>query len=109
MPNDNSHVEHAMTKPPVAPPPTEAPTSSGHASLAVKCSGHAVVATLTPAKGSKVASVSFSANGKLRAVDRKAPFVATIPTKTKAPLTLKAVVHLVGGRSQTLATETTGC
>lgn len=65
--------------------------------------------TATPAKGSQFVSVSFSVGGKLRAVDKKAPFVETIPTKTKAPLLLKAVVHLVGGRTQTLTAETTGC
>jgi hypothetical protein len=27
----------------------------------------------------------------------------------EAPLMLKAVVHLVGGRTRTLTTETTGC
>ena len=110
LPDGGSFAQHQMTKPAATTTTsTTAPAGSAHGYLAARCNGHSIVATAVPPKGSKVVSVSFLAGGKLRAVDKKAPFVATIPTKTKAPLTVVAVVHVAGGRSQTLTTETTGC
>jgi len=112
LPDSGSLAQHQMTKPAAtttAHTTTTSPPGPAHARLAARCSGHSIVVTDIPVKGSKIVSVSFRASGKLRAVDKKAPFVATIPTKTKKRLTITAVVHLAGGGSQTLTIETSGC
>jgi hypothetical protein len=82
---------------------TTSPTTTGTGSkpparkpaLSLACSRHRLVATIKPAKGSVVLYVSFLVNGKTKATDRKAPFVARISTKgLRLPLRVAAVVHL---------------
>ena len=53
---------------------TASPPVAGKSTLAAACSGKTLVATLRPAAGTKVTSVTFLVNGKLIAVDSKAPF-----------------------------------
>ncbi len=48
--------------------------------LAVSCKGKKLVATVRPAKGSKVTSVTFLVYGKAVGIDKKAPFTARIGT-----------------------------
>ena len=57
-----------------ATPPPPPPPAPGKPTLAAACSGKTLVATLKPAAGTKVSSVTFLVNGKLIAVDSKAPF-----------------------------------
>jgi len=113
LPSDGSWAQHQIEKPAATttvptttatPPPPPAPPS-----LALKCVRHALIATVTPARGSPVASVSFSANGKLRTTDKTSPFTATISTKGLASLTVSVTVHLKGGGTTTLRKATHGC
>ncbi len=113
LPSDGSWAQHQIEKPAATttvptttatPPPPPAPPS-----LALKCVRHALIATVTPARGSPVASVSFFANGKLRTTDKTSPFTATISTKGLASLTVSVTVHLKGGGTKTLRKATHGC
>lgn len=113
LPSDRSWAQHQIQKPVVTTtvPTTTATPSTRPAppSLALKCVRHAVIATVTPARGSAVASVSFFANGKLRTTDKTSPFTAAISTKGHASLTVSVAVHLKGGGTQTLHKATRGC
>ena len=55
-------------------------TPTAKATLAARCSGTTLVATVKPAAGQKVKRVTFNASGK-KVVDSKAPFVARFATK----------------------------
>lgn len=59
----------------VAPPAAPKPT------LVVACKAKTLIATVRPAKGSTVTSVTFLVGGKAVAIDKKAPFTARIGTK----------------------------
>jgi hypothetical protein len=84
----------------IAPP---APT------LAVACSGKTLVATVKPAKGVTVSSVTFLVNGKPVALDKKAPFTARIGTKG-LPAQLKVTARVKqGGTTVTLAKAIKRC
>jgi len=112
LPSDNSWVQHQIQKPVVTTtvPTTTAPSiKPAPPTLALKCVRHTLDATVTPATGSAVASVSFFANGKLRTTDKTSPFTAAIPTKGHASLTVSAAVHLKGGGTRTLHKATHGC
>jgi hypothetical protein len=114
LPSDLTWVQHRIEKPVATttvptttatpPPPPPAPPS-----LALKCVRHALIATVTPGRGSPVASVSFLANGKLRTTDKTSPFTAAISTKGLASLTVSVTVHLKGGGTKTLRKATHGC
>jgi len=113
LPSDRSWAQHQIQKPvatTTAPTTTVAPpTPPARPSLSLKCVKHALIATVTPGKGSTVASVSFFANGKLRTTDKTSPFTAAISTKGLASLTVSAAVHLRGGGTQTLHKAAHGC
>ena len=65
--------------------------------LTVKCSGKTLVATVQPATGSVVSSVTFLVNGKPVALDKKAPFSARIGTAgLPAQLKVTARVNQAG-------------
>jgi hypothetical protein len=73
------------------------------------CAGKTLVLTNKPAPGLKVSSVWFYVNGKLRAKDRRAPFLATIPTKNlQLPLKL-AVAIQASGKTTFLRKQFRGC
>ena len=67
---DNISLELGTTPTPPPPPPP----ATGKPKLAAACSGKTLVATVRPAAGSKVTSVTFLVNGKVVLVDSKAPF-----------------------------------
>jgi hypothetical protein len=113
MPSDNSWFQHQIEKPAATttvPTTTTAPSiTPAPPTLALKCVRHTLDATVTPARGSAIGSVSFFANGKLRTTDKTSPFTAAISTKGHASLTVSAAVHLKGGGTQTLHKTTHGC
>lgn len=75
----------------IAPPAAAKPT------LVVACKAKTLIATVKPAKGTKVTSVTFSLNGKTVATDKKAPFTTPIGTfGLAAPLKLTAKVDQAG-------------
>lgn len=104
LPDSRSWIQHQIQKPQPPPPPTTTapsptppPIRPASPKLAVVCVKHTLRATVKVAKGSKVLSVFFYANGKLRLKDRKAPYVARIPTRgLRTPITIRAVVHQKG-------------
>jgi hypothetical protein len=59
---------------------TTPPPSGKKPTLVVACKGKTLVATVRPAKGPAVSSVTFLVNGKAVAIDKKAPFTARIGT-----------------------------
>lgn len=69
-----------------------APTS-GKATLTTACSGKTLVATVRPAAGSAARSVTFLVNGKVVAIDKKAPFAAHIRT-AGLPVHLKVTARV---------------
>jgi hypothetical protein len=117
LPDDRSWIQHQIA-PPAAPPPTTtttpAPTTPAKPGpapprLAVVCVRHTLRATVTPANGSNVVSVSFFANGALRLKDTVAPYVAIIPTKgLRAPISVVATIRLPG-KTQTIRTLAHPC
>jgi len=117
LPDSRIWIQHQIA-PPAAPPPTTTSTTTTTtpspppraAGLTLVCARqHSLRATVTPAGGSKVLSVSFYANGKLRLTDTKAPYVAAIPTKgLHAPITITATIHL-SGKTQTLRRRAAPC
>jgi hypothetical protein len=118
LPDSRIWIQHQIA-PPAAPPTTTTtstttttPSPPGRAAsrLTVVCARqHSLRATVTPAGGSRVVSVSFYANGKLRLTDTKAPYVAAIPTKgLHAPITITAAIHL-SGKTQTLRQRASPC
>jgi hypothetical protein len=112
LPSDLSWVQHQIEKPVVTTtvPTTTTPSiKPAPPTLALKCVRHTLDATVTPGRGSAVASVSFFANGKLRTTDKTSPFTAAISTKGHASLTVSVAVHLKAGGTQTLHKTTHGC
>jgi len=116
LPDSRIWIQHQIA--PAAPPATTTtstttttPSTPGRAArLTVACARqHSLRATVTPAGGSRVVSVGFYANGKLRLTDTKAPYVAAIPTKgLHAPVTITATIHL-SGKTQTLRRRAPSC
>ena len=114
LPDSRTWIQHE-----IQPPATTAttPTTTGRSTtpppaasrLTVACTNGGLRATVTPAKGSKVLSVSFYANGKLVLRDTKAPYVATIKTKSGSRITIKAVIARQHGASQTLREQAQPC
>ena len=86
-----------------------APPATGKATLVAVCSGKTLVATVRPAKGSTVTSVTFLVNGKPIAIDRKAPFAARIGT-AGLPKQLRVVARVKeGGKSAALTKSIRRC
>ena len=86
-----------------------APPATGKATLVAVCSGKTLVATVRPAKGSTVTSVTFLVNGKPIAIDRKAPFTARIPTGA-LPALLKVTARVqAAGKTVTLTKALPRC
>ena len=116
LPDSRIWIQHQIA--PVAPPATTTtstttttPSTPGRAArLTLACARqHSLRATVTPAGGSRVVSVGFYANGKLRLTDTKAPYVAAISTKgLHAPITITATIHL-SGKTQTLRQRAPSC
>ncbi len=72
-----------------------APPATGKPTLVVSCKSKTLTATVRPAKGTTVTSVTFLVNGKAVAIDKKAPFTARIgtaglPAKLKVSARVKA-------------------
>ena len=89
------------TAPP--PPPANKPT------LVVTCAAKKIVATVKPAKGTAVTSVTFLLNGKPAAIDKKAPFTAKfgtagLPAQVRVGARVKA-----GGTTVTLTKTIKRC
>ncbi len=98
---DNISLELATTSTPPPPPPP----ATGKPTLAVSCSGKTLVATVRPAAGRKITSVTFLVNGKALLVDLKAPF--TLRTKpTGHPAHLKVTARVRAAGKNTLLTKT---
>jgi len=77
--------------------------------LVVACKAKTLIATVKPAKGTKVTSVKFILNGKTVATDKKAPFTTPIGTfGLAAPLKLTARVNQ-GGKTITLTKAVKRC
>jgi hypothetical protein len=95
-----------------SPPPPPLKTTPAKASLSLACSKtkkKTLIAALKPAKGTKLSSVWFYVNGKLKMKDRKAPFVAAIPTKgLSLPLRVTAAIQ-ASGKSTFLRQQFRGC
>jgi len=86
-----------------APPATAKPT------LVVACKGKTLVATVLPAKGSKVSSVVFLVGGKAVAIDKKAPFTVRISTSGR-PATLRVSAKVTAsGKTVTLTKSIARC
>jgi hypothetical protein len=83
--------------------------ATGKATLSVACSGKTLVASVRPAKGSAVRSVTFLVNGKPVAIDKKAPFTARIGTRG-LPASLKVAARVKrAGKTVTLTKSTARC
>ena len=77
--------------------------------LVVSCKAKTLVATVRPAKGSKVTSVTFLVNGKSVAIDKKAPFTARVAT-TGLAAQLKVTARVkAGGKTITLTKSIRRC
>jgi len=97
---DNISLELG-TAPPPPPPP-----AAGKPKLVAACSGKTLVATVRPAAGSKVTSVTFLVNGKVVLVDSKAPFTLRAKQKTGHPAHLKVTARVRAGGKTTVLTKT---
>lgn len=87
----------------VTPPAAAKPT------LVVACKAKTLVATVSPAKGSTVTSVTFLVNGKAAAIDKKAPFTARIGT-AGLPAQVKVTARVkAGGKTTTLTKSIKRC
>ena len=87
----------------VAPPASAKPT------LVVTCKAKTLTATVRPAKGSKVTSVTFLVGGKAVAIDKKAPFTARIGT-AGLPAQLKVSARVkAAGKTTTLTKSIARC
>ncbi|MCP9487511.1 MAG: hypothetical protein MSC30_16815 [Gaiellaceae bacterium MAG52_C11] len=85
------------------------PPTAGKSTLTAACVGKTLVATVRPAKGAAVSSVTFLVNGTPVAIDRKAPFVARIATAgLAAQLKVTARVQ-AGGKSSALTKSIRRC
>jgi hypothetical protein len=112
LPSASGWVQHLIQTPAATTTVSTTTTTSTRPAaptLTFKCLRHTLSATVSPAGGSSVASVGFYANGKLSATVRKPPYVAAIPTKGLASLTVSATIHLKGGRTQTLHKQARAC
>ena len=78
----------------VAPKPT----------LVVTCKAKTIVATVRPAKGAKVTSVTFLVGSKAVAIDKKAPFTARIGT-AGLPAQLKISARVKAAGKTTVVTK----
>ena len=101
LPDDGFWFHFSIQKP-APPPPKPLPPR-----LTVACVAHKLTARVTPGKGSTVSSVSFAANGTVHRTT-KPPYVATIPAKGKAVVTVSATVHTSSG-TQTLHVRAHAC
>lgn len=87
----------------VAPPGAAKPT------LVVTCKAKTLTATVRPAKGATVTSVTFLVNGKAVAIDKKAPFTARIGT-AGLPAQLKVSARVkAAGKSTTVTKSIARC
>lgn len=85
------------------------PPTTGNATLVAVCSGTTLVATVRPAKGSTVKSVTFLVNSKVVVVDKKAPFTARSATGT-LPARLKVAARVKqAGKTVTLTKTLRRC
>jgi len=88
---------------------TTPPPSGNKPTLVVACKGKTLVATVKPAKGPTVNSVTFLVNGKPVAIDKKAPFAARIGT-TGLPAQLKVSARVKqAGKTTTLTKSIRRC
>ena len=77
--------------------------------LVVSCKAKTLVATVRPAKGSKVTSVTFLVNGKSVGIDKKAPFTARVAT-TGLAAQLKVTARVkAGGKTIALTKSIRRC
>ena len=77
--------------------------------LVVTCKAKTLVATVRPAKGSKVSSVTFLVNGRAVAIDKKAPFTARVGT-AGLPAQLKVSARVKqAGKTATLTKSIPRC
>jgi hypothetical protein len=75
----------------------------------LSCAGKRLIAALHPAKGSKVSSVSFYVDGKLKKKEVRTPFVLAIPTKgLSTPLRVLTKIQ-APGKSTSLRRTLRGC
>ena len=96
------NISLTLGKATVALPPAK-PT------LVVTCKAKKLTATVRPAKGSKVTSVTFLVGGKALAIDKKAPFTARIGTAgLAAQLKVSARVK-ADGKTTTLTKSIARC
>jgi hypothetical protein len=95
---DNISLELAAATPP--PPP-----AAGKPTLSATCTGKTLVATLRPAAGTKVTSVTFLVNGKAVLVDAKAPFTLRLKTTGHAKQ-VKVGARVRAAGKVTLVTKT---
>jgi hypothetical protein len=83
--------------------------AAAKSTLVVACKAKTLIATVQPAKGSKVTTVTFLVNGKAAAIDKKAPFTARIGTAgLAAQLKVTARVK-VGGKTTALTKSIRRC
>ncbi len=82
----------------VAPPASAKPT------LVVSCKARTLVATVRPAKGTTVTSVTFLVGSRTVAIDRKAPFTARVGT-TGLPAQLKVSARVKAAGKTTVLTK----
>jgi hypothetical protein len=102
----------AASPQPASPPPPPPPSpvkDTAKPTLSLACSKNTLSATVKPARGETLSSVWFYVNGKIKAKDRKAPFVAAIPTKgLNLPLRVTVAVQ-ASGKSTFLRKQFRGC
>ena len=86
-----------------------APSSSAKPTLVAACKAGALSASVRPAKGAAVTSVTFLVNGKAVGVDRKAPFGARAGT-AGLPARIKLAARvLVAGKTTVATTSIARC
>jgi hypothetical protein len=78
--------------------------------LTLSCAKHALHATVTPPKGTKIVFVTFAVNGNARSTDTRSPFGATVPAKSlRPPIRISAAVHFATRTQTVQKTYTTSC
>ena len=83
--------------------------AAAKSTLVVACKAKTLIATVRPAKGSKVSSVTFLVNGKAVAIDKKAPFTARIATAGR-PAQLKVTARVkAAGKTTVLSKSIRRC
>lgn len=89
--------------------PSKPPAKNPKPMLSLACAGKTLIATVKPAKGPAVSSVWFYVNGTVRSKDRRAPFMAAVPTKgLHLPLEVAAAIQ-TSGKSTFLRKQYRGC